>query len=790
MARPPSFTGQSGPLAPEDIQRPGIAADPGVRMRSSPVQLTAATDKTGGALSGFGKELSGVAKVWTDLYDKRRDAEDKVFLDRYQIEIAKRFTPMELGAVNSPEASRPDFVQSFDKRLDETAQTTFDELTADGQFSPSEKGRQAALHAAAQLRIQAARRTAINAHNQQLVSRVDTITNNVTEISRIAAQNGDVAGNLERVDSTLEALRGVLAADKWEAMRKSAREQVVESAARGFIERGDPDRAYSILDRNRGFASNEVERKIAAAAGKQSQDPAYLVALARLESSGDPAAKPMPDAQTGVATSAAGLFQFTKGTGRQYGLPSDASTATVEQQAEAAARFTADNQAALKSALGRDPNPGELYLAHFLGTADAVKVLKAEPDRAIGDIIAEKSFAANRTLLKDKTASGLMDWAQARILAAGGGGAANYLSEQNRIRLLRETDTKSHELERKRKETQALETYTVQRLIKDDLASLRDTGYGASDLPAERVEAALGADKAAEWQRQRGEAHSIYLATNDLPSLNEEQIGLRLQSWQPQPGEKNYATRQAVYSALTEKVDELRKLRMEDPARSVASSPTVRAALTNFDEKNPKAWQDLANARLAAQEAAGIEDASPITRQEALALTVPLRRMLPGQEKETLTEIAQAMQERFGDNADLAFSYALRAHKVEAQTAQQAARILKRIIRGDAVTTADARGFDQSTEIASAERAVKATEAPRSAASFIAPGAVAGGMLSDMGDVPPAVTATPKPAEPETKTPPARAIMALRENPSLSADFDKKYGKGTAKKILETYPIR
>jgi len=32
--------------------------------------------------------------------------------------------------------------------------------------------------------------------------------------------------------------------------------------------------------------------------------------------------------------------------------------------------------------------------------------------------------------------------------------------------------------------------------------------------------------------------------------------------------------------------------------------------------------------------------------------------------------------------------------------------------------------------------------------------------------------------------------MDLRTNPKLSADFDRKYGSGEAKKILENYPVR
>lgn len=91
----------------------------------------------------------------------------------------------------------------------------------------------------------------------------------------------------------------------------------------------------------------------------------YLDRTAQIESSGNPHAK-------NPHSSAAGLFQFTRGTAKQYGLtdPFDAAAST-----NAAGQLAADNARMLRSSLGREPTAGELYLAHQQGAGGAVKLL-------------------------------------------------------------------------------------------------------------------------------------------------------------------------------------------------------------------------------------------------------------------------------------------------------------------------------------------------------------------------------------------------------------------------------
>jgi hypothetical protein len=138
----------------------------------------------------------------------------------------------------------------------------------------------------------------------------------------------------------------------------------------------------------------------------------YLLAKAAQESSLDPKAQ----AET---SSAAGLFQFTRGTwldmlkrfGGQYGFadlarqiletPSGKLAVTdeaaekrilalrndPEASALMAAEYARDNASALESSLGRAPDAAELYLAHFLGASGAGALLTAPPGQTAAAVL-------------------------------------------------------------------------------------------------------------------------------------------------------------------------------------------------------------------------------------------------------------------------------------------------------------------------------------------------------------------------------------------------------------------
>ncbi|MFN7303790.1 MAG: transglycosylase SLT domain-containing protein [Phenylobacterium sp.] len=144
-----------------------------------------------------------------------------------------------------------------------------------------------------------------------------------------------------------------------------------------------------------------VQTIIQRASAATGVDSGYLMKTAQRESSFNPAAR----ASTSTAT---GLFQFTEQTwlatlkqfGERHGygayadqirqngegryvVASGARQTVLDLRLDAraasvmAGEFTSQNAAYLKGRIGRDPSPGELYMAHFLGPVGSARLIEA-----------------------------------------------------------------------------------------------------------------------------------------------------------------------------------------------------------------------------------------------------------------------------------------------------------------------------------------------------------------------------------------------------------------------------
>ncbi len=128
--------------------------------------------------------------------------------------------------------------------------------------------------------------------------------------------------------------------------------------------------------------------------------PDYYQRLAQAESSGVAAAK----AKT---SSAAGLYQFTEGTwkdyNKKYGMGFSLEDRFDPQKSrQVVERFTEDNKKQLQQYLGSDPTDTQLYAAHFLGADGAKKLLAASPKKSIKDVVSPGQYKANLSIFEDK----------------------------------------------------------------------------------------------------------------------------------------------------------------------------------------------------------------------------------------------------------------------------------------------------------------------------------------------------------------------------------------------------
>ncbi|MCF6368343.1 transglycosylase SLT domain-containing protein [Rhizobium halophilum] len=128
----------------------------------------------------------------------------------------------------------------------------------------------------------------------------------------------------------------------------------------------------------------EIRKIIVDAAIRNGEDPDTLVEIAGIESSFNPFAK-------NPNSSAGGLFQFIDSTAAQFGLRDKFDAAA---SSDAAARLQKTNRNYLRNKLGREPTPGELYLAHQQGAGGAVKLL-SNPDARAVDVVGADAVRLN-----------------------------------------------------------------------------------------------------------------------------------------------------------------------------------------------------------------------------------------------------------------------------------------------------------------------------------------------------------------------------------------------------------
>lgn len=83
---------------------------------------------------------------------------------------------------------------------------------------------------------------------------------------------------------------------------------------------------------------------------------------------------------------------------------------------ELGARFTEDNQ----RVIGMNCTGGDLYLAHFLGTADAKDLFRANPETPVSQLVTASVINANKSIMLGKSAGQVRAWAAKRMAASGG----------------------------------------------------------------------------------------------------------------------------------------------------------------------------------------------------------------------------------------------------------------------------------------------------------------------------------------------------------------------------------
>jgi len=133
--------------------------------------------------------------------------------------------------------------------------------------------------------------------------------------------------------------------------------------------------------------AQDISEKIRAAAVAKGIDPDLAVRIAELESS----LRPWVGAKT---SSAKGLFGIIDSSWNMFGGAPGQQT-NADENIRVGTDIIASNTGYLKKKLGRDPQPSEVYAAHFFGPSGAMKFLSAGPDTPMESVFSKKVMDAN-----------------------------------------------------------------------------------------------------------------------------------------------------------------------------------------------------------------------------------------------------------------------------------------------------------------------------------------------------------------------------------------------------------
>lgn len=484
--------------------------------------------------------------------------------------------------------------------------------------------------------------------------------------------------NLAGVAGMVQAGRLDAAEEFWQAnadsMSEKDRVDAAKSVVLGRIQADPQAAAYSLsasVPRQAGASVAGMPatpiaqiRTDAAAAGIP---PTTALAIAHIESGINPDAR-------NPKSSAAGLFQLLDSSRQQYaGSP---EVGDVAAQSKAGVAYIADSYKALRSGLGREPAPHEVYMAHLFGQAGAQSVLKAGDGERILDVVRRydprnaNDIVANNGMsgmtvaqVKDKWQAkiGQAMTAVARIpdqaVQAPAEGEPARTDEldpivaalpiESRIQLQSAAESQA-------RQGQSEARAALQTQVQDAVTAFSRGEQAARPLTYDDFAAAYGPAMAAhEFADYRG-WQQFGADVGQLKTMPAQDMGRYLEQRRPAPGAEGYADAVKRFDALTAAAAHVQKARADDPIQ--AAMQAGGTAVQPLDMNNVRALPDQLALRVAGAQQVSAAYGTPLqvfSKGEAAALSAAVGKM-PSQQK---VEFMQAL--RGGVTDPRAFSAAM-----------------------------------------------------------------------------------------------------------------------------------
>ena len=882
------------PLRPTDIQRPGIAAPGSARVTQSTIKSPRSIDNRGSALGdvadatrrlgaatenlaqgrrrggdalaraveqqsgvvgrtgeqrasiieraaqqrsvvseNFAKNLGDITDIFLKLHDQREDAAGKLWENRYNLNLTRRMATAEEENKNAP-GTGEDYINKANETYEKAKTDAYEDTKGEIGYDASDATRSNLETTGYAMQAGALKRTVVTANNQKVNEMVAFADQTVEEYINSVQATGDEEAGILMGNAAIDALVDVLPAEQVAAKRRGLAVSAARASINYSLDKNDfeaADTKYKALVGVSGINGSHVTATVTQAAGVNGVDPMTLLVLGSIESGMDPKKK-------NSKSSAAGIFQFISDTGTKYGLPKDASTASVEEQARAGAEFTAANIAILTRFLGRDPSIPEVYMAHFLGASKAVRILEASDGDDLEKIIGKKAIKANN--MKGWTVGMFNAWASnkvqdhmnairtGKVFKGGKFTAANasasieavnkigseievakgkYVNVQIEQATVNMSSMPSDQIELYansfRPENISPEYETPEGLIEagsidvDERPRIENPDGSVSTVISKSFNIdgkevliptidhegkVMSDDEAIKLYKKTGEHLGKFESAEDADryaiALSEHQAGPKADKHQMK-----------LYDKVNEQAVTVQKLRMEDPALSVESVPSViEARQVALKSKKPEDIQAAAAVSLLAQEAAGIPEhsRSPVTRLEAKALAMPIiaagritgrnnvskRNEFGGlSEYDALEMVFNNVFLQYGEELGAqVMPHVIEETTKDRQLGRTAAILFRKLLAGNA-TGSDLKQGEALAETSDAKKA--AGDGNTVPASKI-------DLRQFGGAGVPAGAPIEKPPLPGPK-----AIQLLHDNPGSASNFNSIFGPGAANRYLK-----
>lgn len=398
---------------PEGVNYVAPAKDPGQRLATG----QDFGSQIGAELAQMGNVISSLGNAAGRLQKERQGEVDRVGRMTYLIDRNKEMDQQ----FNDAQANVAPGAQNFYSTLQSTWTKDQEKRLGDFQtkYGVSKDGMSNIKLEEMRLQADYGGRAVAYEHNESIRFQGQKTDENISSVLNGAAAHGGFANAQKVVNEAITGAGRVFSPDQEQKVREEARKGTVQAfgtwagnvAAKGFADDADlqskwqgfetelgsldlTDGEKDLLrqkygsDFAKGYAQQHPEQAPVSkpqTQGKFTGD--YYARLAQVESSGDPNA-------FNKDSGAAGPYQFIPSTARQYGLPADARQASAEQQTTAVKKLTEDNRSILRQKLGRDPSPGELYLAHQQGAQGAANLLTNPGELAV-NVVGEKAVQLN-----------------------------------------------------------------------------------------------------------------------------------------------------------------------------------------------------------------------------------------------------------------------------------------------------------------------------------------------------------------------------------------------------------